>query len=611
MGPNIAGWANQSNTWLDAQFNLSAYTVNNVKIRFAFASDRAVSSATGHPELLGFFLDNILVTAGTDTFFRNDADNPPTPAPFTYAQGPPFGDWWVMTEATSFSPTHCMVVDDDHFFINNALISPPVALPENYQLWFKYAVLCDLPDSTHGTSTALRDYYFVDISDDGGLIWQQQFYDYARGYCFPRWGICAPDTPYTPGGNIEMDLTQWGGDTIQIRFRCVTDGDHTTGNGSGLHIDDLWVIGDSLLRDDVGTASLHIPFPTTVDFPINCSVEAHNFGSETQNLIPVFFRAGTNTIPLGYWVTALPQTDTLFNFSWTPTIAGEVEPYVYTVFVDDANPDNDTTYAGTVEVNEDEYYELGYDNRDPQFFYVFDTGEGPLVKFEEPFNTLNYWNLFSLRAIFNGDLLAPTSFTAHFYYEGTAINPGPEFRTETCTVDPASTYPNWWSVVIPWNPNNSTYNGDLWLWLEITDPSGFPHPVGHNQLWGEGYYFNYNGLNATVYSNDLMIRTTIHEGEVGVSDNPMTELYQFKLEQNYPNPFNSSTEIRFELPVNGYASLKVYDTLGRLAGMVFEGNLNAGEHKLQIEGKDLSSGLYFTVLEQEGNKMIRKLVLLK
>ena len=610
FGPNIAGWADQSIGWRAAEFNLQPYIGSNVVVRFAFCSDRAVASSTGHPELIGVFVDDVMVTDNTTVIYSNNGDDPPVGGDFTFEQGSPFGDWWEMTESTSYSPTHCMKVDDDNFYINDALVSPLIPLPDNFTLWFKYAVLCNLPDSTHGTSTSLRDYYFVDISDDGGETWEQQFYDYARGYCFSHWGICAPDTPYT--GNMEMDLSGWGGDTIQIRFRCVTDGDHISGNGAGLHIDDVWVIGNNMLANDVGADLLYIPFPTTIGHQIDCSVKLHNYGLSNQSQVPAFFVAGTYAFPLAPWVAIPADTFHLFEFNWTPDELGDLQPYVYTFMNGDQNTTNDSAFAGMIEVLGDNMYELGYDNRESIYAYEFDMGEGPLVKLSPPFTTSLWWTLTNIKAMFNGNLPGATDITVHFYYEGTATQPGDEFRTEDFTIQPSSTYPNWWEEELGYAPQVSNFNGDVWVWIEITDAMNFPQPIGHNRIWGEGRYYNYDGATASEYSDDLQIRLFVTEGAVGVEDMPQTQPYQFRLAQNYPNPFNSQTTIRYQLPATSEVSLIVYDITGREVVSLVSGKQSAGEHKVVWDAEGIASGVYFIRLAaDEGQSMVKKVMLVK
>jgi hypothetical protein len=72
---------------------------------------------------------------------------------------------------------------------------------------------------------------------------------------------------------------------------------------------------------------------------------------------------------------------------------------------------------------------------------------------------------------------------------------------------------------------------------------------------------------------------------------------EFKLMQNYPNPFNPKTVISFQLPVNSFVSVKIYDIVGREIGTPVNEQLKAGTYEIQFDGSNLSSGLYYYTLE--------------
>jgi hypothetical protein len=80
---------------------------------------------------------------------------------------------------------------------------------------------------------------------------------------------------------------------------------------------------------------------------------------------------------------------------------------------------------------------------------------------------------------------------------------------------------------------------------------------------------------------------------------------------NYPNPFNPSTWISFDLPQAGRVSLKVYDMLGREVTTLSEGLVQAGNHQLLFEGKNLASGMYLVRLDACGKTQASRITLLK
>lgn len=79
----------------------------------------------------------------------------------------------------------------------------------------------------------------------------------------------------------------------------------------------------------------------------------------------------------------------------------------------------------------------------------------------------------------------------------------------------------------------------------------------------------------------------------------------------YPNPFNPGTTMRFEIPVSGFATLKVYDILGREITTLISGNVKAGEYDIPWNAAAYSSGVYFCVLQTGNQTIAAKLMLVK
>ena len=86
---------------------------------------------------------------------------------------------------------------------------------------------------------------------------------------------------------------------------------------------------------------------------------------------------------------------------------------------------------------------------------------------------------------------------------------------------------------------------------------------------------------------------------------------QFSLKQNYPNPFNPLTTIEFNLPQNGFVTLKVFDVLGKAVITLVNGQVEAGKHKVDFDATGLNSGVYFYKIESGNYTETKKLILLK
>ncbi len=86
---------------------------------------------------------------------------------------------------------------------------------------------------------------------------------------------------------------------------------------------------------------------------------------------------------------------------------------------------------------------------------------------------------------------------------------------------------------------------------------------------------------------------------------------QFSLSQNYPNPFNPTTKIRFALPKSSFATLVVYDALGREVAILVNEQLNAGTYEAYWNADRFSSGVYYYKLIAGDFTETKKMVLVK
>jgi len=86
---------------------------------------------------------------------------------------------------------------------------------------------------------------------------------------------------------------------------------------------------------------------------------------------------------------------------------------------------------------------------------------------------------------------------------------------------------------------------------------------------------------------------------------------EITLRNNYPNPFNPSTNISFGLPSESHVSLKVYNLLGQEVATLVDERRIAGFHTVTFQPTDLSSGVYFYVLQAGETRLTRRLVFMK
>ena len=154
--------------------------------------------------------------------------------------------------------------------------------------------------------------------------------------------------------------------------------------------------------------------------------------------------------------------------------------------------------------------------------------------------------------------------------------------------------------------SNTGYGGLIWspdygqTW-QIFMPEWKGYMIGSIvQLDSNRILINANGYNY-ILTVDVV---------TAVSQNP-TIPSSFQLFQNYPNPFNPTTTIEFSLPERSFVKLTVYNALGQEIAVLVNEEKQAGIHRIQFNGSNLPTGVYFYRLETPKFIETKKMILLK
>jgi len=86
---------------------------------------------------------------------------------------------------------------------------------------------------------------------------------------------------------------------------------------------------------------------------------------------------------------------------------------------------------------------------------------------------------------------------------------------------------------------------------------------------------------------------------------------EFKLSQNHPNPFNPTTKISFSIPQSARVAITVYNSLGQEITELVNRDFAAGNHSVDFDGSNFSSGMYFYTLKSADFSETIKMMLVK
>ncbi len=120
------------------------------------------------------------------------------------------------------------------------------------------------------------------------------------------------------------------------------------------------------------------------------------------------------------------------------------------------------------------------------------------------------------------------------------------------------------------------------LWTKSFGGSGTDFGISVRQTIDGGYIINgYTESFAAGESDLWMIKTKPDISEI--ETNTDLSISDFYLSQNYPNPFNPSTKISWQVPVDSWQSLKIYDVLGNEIATLVNEYKPAGSYEVEWE----------------------------
>jgi tetratricopeptide (TPR) repeat protein len=85
----------------------------------------------------------------------------------------------------------------------------------------------------------------------------------------------------------------------------------------------------------------------------------------------------------------------------------------------------------------------------------------------------------------------------------------------------------------------------------------------------------------------------------------------YALFENYPNPFNPTTSIGYQIPEEGFVTIRIFDVIGREISTLVNQSQKPGKYSVEFNGANLSSGMYFYQLRVNDFVSTKKMMLVK
>ncbi len=153
------------------------------------------------------------------------------------------------------------------------------------------------------------------------------------------------------------------------------------------------------------------------------------------------------------------------------------------------------------------------------------------------------------------------------------------------------------------------------VYITADNGSNWDNITGSLPITNDNYIqeiaYNSNYIFVILYNTGFVYRRPLSEIIIGIT--PISSIVPDKhsLSQNYPNPFNPTTNINFDIQKAGHVKIVVYDINGKEISTLVNEELKKGSYKADIDGSDLSSGIYYYTMTSEDFVETKKMMLIK
>ena len=197
-------------------------------------------------------------------------------------------------------------------------------------------------------------------------------------------------------------------------------------------------------------------------------------------------------------------------------------------------------------------------------------------------------------------------------------------------VDPRLTYWRWYTNNLGNNPNEdywvvqiSSNGGTSWVDLERTTSSANSWQEKTFQI---STYISLTNQVVVRYIasdeiNGTLVEAAVDDFEISGAVTPVTaddvgRPAALRLDPARPSPTSGAASISFALPAASAVTLKLFSVDGRLVRTLADGRMGAGVHRVLWDGRgdsgfDLAPGLYFCRMDAAGQRLTRRLVLVR